>query len=112
MERIPEHCITIFVNKFNEYPSIIEIPIPINKDGVIKNIDKLISKSELVWTHIQKVVPIFGDEKIKDDIQQLLMYDKSGIMLYVHNNNKIFILTTVDRLNVTEFTVNNMLKTK
>lgn len=112
MEKIPQHCITFFVNKFDEYPSIIEIPIPINKDDIIKNIDKLISKSELIWTHIQKNIPVFGDEKIKDDIHQLLMYDKTGIMLYVHNDNKIFILTTVNRLNVTEFTVNNMLKTK
>lgn len=107
-----KHCIDIFIKNFNEYPSIIEIPIPINNDGIIKNIDKLISKSELFWTHIEKKIPVFGDEKIKDDIRQLLMYDKSGIMLYVHNDTKIFILTTVNRLNVTEFTVNNILKTK
>lgn len=112
MKKIPEHCINIFVNKFNEYPSIVEIPIPPKKESVVKNIDKLISKSELVWTHIEKFNSLVEDEKIKDEIVQLLMYDKSGIMLYIQNNKTIFILTTVDRLNVTEFTVNNMLKTK
>jgi hypothetical protein len=112
MEKIPKHCIEIFVKTFDEHPSVIEIPIPLKNEGIIKNIDKLIGKSELIWTHIQKVLPIFGEDKMKDDITQLLMYDKAGVMLYVHNNTKIFILTTVNRLNVTEFTVNNILKTK
>lgn len=110
MENIHKHCIDIFVNKFNEYPSIIEISIPSNKESMVKNIDKLISKSELVWTHIEKLNFLFGDEK--DKITQLLMYDKSGIMLYIQNNINIYILTTVNRLNLTEFTVNNILKTK
>lgn len=110
MEKIPQHCIDIFIKKFDEYPTYYEIPITVFNDKIKDNIDKIISKSELVWAHIIKNK--ISEKNNDSEINQLLMYDKSGIMLYVQAKNTIFILTTVDRMNVTEFTVNNILKTK
>ena len=102
MELIYKHCIDLFKEKFDdEYPTIIEIGID---DELIDKIDKLIGKSELVWGYITKI------KGGADKITQFLMYDKKGIMLYIIKNEKIFIMTTVDRLSVTEFTVHNLLK--
>ncbi|MEY4573035.1 MAG: hypothetical protein RLZ10_2305 [Bacteroidota bacterium] len=102
MELITKHCIDYFKEQFeNEYPTVIEVEID---NELIDKIDKLIGKSELVWGHIIKI------RGGSDKITQFLMYDKKGIMFYIIKNEKIFIMTTVDRLSVTEFTVHNLLK--
>jgi hypothetical protein len=102
MELISKHCIDLFKENFdNEFPTIVEINID---DELTDKIDKIIGKSELVWGHIIKTKG--GNDKIT----QFLMYDKKGIMFYIIKNEKIFIMTTVDRLSVTEFTVHNLLK--
>jgi len=104
MENIPKHCIDFFKEKFDdEYPTIVEIDID---EELISNVDKLIGKSELIWGYITKI------KGSTDKITQFLLHDKKGIMLYIIKNEKIFIMTTVNRMNLTEYTVNNMLKTK
>jgi len=49
------------------------------------------------------------DHKIVE-VDRLVEYDSSGILIYIKGGVNIFIFTTADRLNVAEFTLHNLIK--
>jgi hypothetical protein len=99
METIPKHCIDNFINNFNSYPSIIEFNSQKSKELV----DKFLSKSELVWVN-----ETIGDgENIVKE--KFVLYDSSGIMIYIKEGVTLFILTTIDRYEVAKYSI-GMLK--
>jgi hypothetical protein len=105
MEKVPQHCIDKFRQKFGQYPSIIEF----DYDSV-DNFDKLTTRSYTIWFK-----SIFTDKGV-NFIEKYIEYDASGIHFYVEklgeNKVKIFIMTTPDRYSVAEFTINNLIKAK
>ena len=105
MNNIPQHCIDKFKQKFNQYPSIIELEY-----DNIDNFEKLTSRSYTIWHK-----SIFREKGV-EFIEKYIEYDASGIHFYtekiVENKLKIFILTTPDRYSVAEYTINNLIKSK
>jgi hypothetical protein len=100
---IPEHCIKKFEERFNTYPSIIEI----SKDLSKTDVKKFFSKSQLFWFKYN-----ISDEGKKVDRESFFEYDPSGIMIYINKLDEIFILTTIDRAGVAEYMINTLKKTK
>ncbi len=98
---IPEHCINIFKELNVEYPSITEIKL---SEGILK---KLIKRSESLWFYsVDGII-----------IRELLSYQEIGMMIYYEKNivdldYKVFILSTVKRKDLVEFTINNINKQK
>lgn len=103
MEKIPPHCIEIFKERFKTFPSLINIILD-KPEEVINNFFK---KSHLVWFNTQ-----INDDGKKIEKEKFFEYDSSGIMVYIKGGNQIFILTTIDRLNVAEFTILNLKRIK
>lgn len=100
---IPKHCIDIFINKFKFYPSVIEI----SPENIKGDLIKFLNKFNLLYFEDL----IDGDGKNKN-INRLYEYDSTGILVYINQDGKIFILTTVDRKSVSEFLINNLKKIK
>ena len=66
-------------------------------------VDKFLSKSELVWVN-----ETIGDgENIVKE--KFVLYDSSGIMIYIKEGVTLFILTTIDRYEVAKYSI-GMLK--
>jgi len=104
---IPQHCVDFFIKKFNTYPSFIEVKT-INVD---KKIVEYLDKFHLVWFHDKYVSTISrNDECIKE--KRLYEYDSNGIMVYIYSDDTIFILTTPDRKNASEFFINTLKRIK
>ena len=103
MKEVPQHCIDIFKDRFGCYPSFVEYSPVLDKTDV----DKLLIKSHLIW--YQDCI----DEK-KDIVprHKLYEYDSTGIFIYVKYVSKIFILTKVDKKNVVDFTIQQLIKIK
>ena len=101
MENIPEHCIDIFKSFFPEYPSVIEVGFGFTKD----NIEKFISKCKTIW-----VEEFFDGEGKTVITKKLVLYDKTGIMAFIKNETQVFILTTIERLEVAEFSLQTLKK--
>lgn len=99
---IPQNCIDSFVKKFTMFPSIIKIVGYIDK-----KVYKYFEKFHLVWSY-SKVIN--NGEIIKTS--SFYEYDSSGIMVYIYGDNTIFILTTPDRNNASEFLINNLKRLK
>lgn len=98
-EKIPNHCIESFVKRFNVYPSIIELTIPLRD---VKN-SGFLKKSETLW--------FSGKVNEKNEIlaeKELIEYDSTGILFYMEGENKLFILTTIGRQDVSKFTVHKL----
>jgi hypothetical protein len=91
----------LFKERFKQVPSILSIRMNNVSQDVI---DKFVSKSHLIFT--EKIVE-YG--KIKE-LNKLVEYDSNGIFIYINEFKNIFILTTVARLNVAEFTLHNLIK--
>lgn len=100
---IPEHCIKKFEERFKSYPSIIEI----SEDLPKKDLTKFFSKSELFWF---KYTMNGVGERVSNE--SFFEYDSSGIMVYINDTHKIFILTTIDRKGVAEYMINGLKNTK
>ena len=71
--------------------------------------DKIFKKSHLIWFS-SKVI----DQKIIN-VEKLFEFDVTGIYVYVNNNienekNVVTFLTTIDRENVTNYTINQLIK--
>lgn len=96
---IPQHCIDLFFKNFNCYPSIIEY------NGVT-NANKFLEKYRLVW--FKNIIDNVGVKPLESFYE----YDSTGIMVYLNQEGTIFILTTVDRKNVSEFLINSLKKLK
>jgi hypothetical protein len=91
----------LFKEKFKFPPSILKIKM----DKATKEaIDKFVSKAHLIF--VNKEVE-YGKIVEKD---KLVEYDSNGIFIYINEFKNIFILTTVARLNVAEFTLHNLIK--
>jgi hypothetical protein len=105
MSEIPQHCIDRFKQKFNQYPSIIELEY-----DSIENFGKLTSKSYTIWHK-----SVFREKGV-EFIEKYIEYDATGIHFYTEKIGetkiKIFILTTIDKQSVAEFTINNLIKSK
>lgn len=96
---IPQHCIDTFKGLNTEYPSITEL---ILGEGILR---KLIKRSESLWFY-----SIDGDI-----IKELLSYQEIGMIIYYEKNMmdldyKVFILSTVKRKDLVEFTIKNIKK--
>lgn len=81
------------------YPSFIHV----NKDFIKTDLNKFFSKSLVVW--VNESIDENGKLEV---LEKFLEYDYTGIMVYIKNDNSIFILTTPDRKNVADFMVSNL----
>ncbi len=95
---IPENCIETFIKKFNHYPSIIEVDLS-NVNNI--KLDELINKYQLIWFNSKTNL----SDKLKID-EMMVEYDPVGVLIYRKNNDSLFILTTIDRRNVSEYLIN------
>jgi hypothetical protein len=102
---IPQNCIDTFIKKFNYYPSIFEIRV---HDDVNEKINSFVDKYNLIWFK-----SIFKPELNKSIfIERLCEYDPTGILIYQNDSGGLFILTTIDRVNVSEYLINIIKKIK
>ena len=95
----PKHCIEKFKELNNEYPSITELKLG---EGILR---KLINRSESLWFY-----SIDGDI-----IRELLSYQEMGMVIYYEKSRNsfdynVFILSTVKRKDLVEFTIKNIKK--
>jgi len=99
----PEFIFKKFENNFGSQPSIIEFEY-----DNLEVINKLIQKSHIIW--FKSVI----NNKNIDFIQKCVEYDQTGIYIYYSKLSetklKIFILTTVNKLDISEFTIKKILK--
>ncbi len=100
---IPKHCIDIFIEKFGSYPSIIEF----NPNKTKESIKKFLGKSELIWVNQF----ITGESK-KETLEEFVLYDSTGIMIYINEELTLFILTTIDRYGVADYSIETLKKLK
>jgi hypothetical protein len=103
MNLIPEHCIDIFKTEFTTFPSVLEI-LPVEDEKVVK-IDEFFAKSHILWRE-----EIYGNANQINKSNRLIEYDPTGIFIYIHEKNHIFILTTENRMDVSKFTLNKLIK--
>jgi hypothetical protein len=103
MENIPKHCIDIFIDKFKSYPSVIELNLSKNKESI----NKFLSKSELIWIN-----EFIGDDNKKHTKEKFVIYDSTGIMIYINEELTLFILTTIDRYEVADFSIQTLKRLK
>ena len=94
MEEIPQHCIELFLKRFNALPSFVEVnPTMSNEDT-----DKFFAKSLLLWFDY-----FVNDEHKVVYKDRLYEYDATGIFILRKSETKIFILTKVDKQNVIDY---------
>ena len=94
MEEIPQHCIDIFKEKFNTFPSVVDVNPSMTKEEC----DKFYGKHHLIW--YQKFV---NDKHNIVYQNRLYEYDSSGILILRKSEVKIFILTKADKENAVDF---------
>ena len=101
MKEIPQHCIDFFKERFNSYPSIVEIGGNMSKE----DINKLLNKSHLLWYED------FVNENYEVKPQhKLYEYDSTGVLIYLKSGTNIFILTKVDKKNMVDYTIQQLKK--
>lgn len=93
----------MFIDKFKSYPSVIEL----NLSKTRESINKFLSKSELVWIN-----EFIGDDNKKHTKEKFVIYDSTGIMIYINEELTLFILTTIDRYEVAEFSIQTLKRLK
>jgi hypothetical protein len=98
---IESKIIDLFKERFKKIPSTLHIKREKLSD---ENLDKLFKKNNLIFVNKDVI-----DNKIVE-IDRLVEYDPMGILIYINQGLDIFILTSVDRLNVAEFTLHNLIK--
>jgi hypothetical protein len=91
----------IFKEKYKLFPSILKIEM---NNAPLNLIERFIAKSNLLFVNKSVVY-----DKIVED-EKLVEYDSTGILIYINQGKNIFILSTVDRLNVAEYTLHNLIK--
>lgn len=96
-----ERIYKIFKEKYKLEPSVLFFK---NEKIEKEKIEKFLSKSYMIYVNKEVI-----DHKIVE-MERLVEYDSSGILLYIKEGVDIFILTTADRLNVAEFTLHNLIK--
>lgn len=98
-DKIPSHCIDSFIKRFTVYPSIIEMMVPLR--DVINS--GFLKKSQTLW--------FSGQLNEKGNVipsKELIEYDSTGILFYMEGEDKLFILTTIDRQDVAKFTAHKL----
>ena len=100
---MPVNQAGIFIDKFKSYPSVIEL----NPSKTKESINKFLSKSELIWINEF----IGGDDK-KHTKEKFVIYDSTGIMIYINEELTLFILTTIDRYEVANFSIQTLKRLK
>jgi hypothetical protein len=101
MKEIPQHCIDLFKEKFNLYPSIVDIVPTMTKEDT----DKFFSKHHLLWFE-----DIINDKHDVIPVNKLYEYDSSGILILRKSNTKIFILTKCDKKNAVDYLLQQLKK--
>lgn len=101
MEKIPQNCIEFFKELHTYFPSVIEIGLNIKQTDVIN----FFSKYRVVWR-----TEFVNDEGKIREVDKLIDYDPSGIMVYVYDGYRIFIMTTESRIDVAKLTINRLKK--
>jgi len=102
---IPQNCIDTFIKKFNYYPSVFEMRV---HDDLTEKVNSFVDKYNLLWFK-----SIFKPELNKNVfIERLCEYDSTGILIYQNDSGDLFILTTIDRRNVSEYLINIIKKIK
>lgn len=101
MKKIPKHCINIFRERFNSYPSIVDVHISTYDD----NFKKILNKSHLLWYE-----DLFDDNGETKSKNKLYEYDSTGILIYIKEECNIFIMTKVDKKNIVDFTLQQLKK--
>ena len=96
---IPTHIIDKFKETFKQYPSIIKV----NPNYIKTDLDKVFKRSRLIWT-----CEFINSEGINKTTSKALEYDPNGIFVYINYDDTLFILTTIDRKNVSDFMVNSL----
>lgn len=99
---IPRHCIETFIRRYNSYPSICLVEPPYNPEDFIQ---KSINKYHKLWD-----VKTVGEKGDITYVDVLLEFDSTGILLYIKDNSRIFILSGIDKANVVDFTIHNLKK--
>lgn len=97
---IPKNCIKTFKNRYNTYPSILEI---VSMEGSDK-INEFFSNYTTLWRRV------YSDcDKVKTT-DKLIDYDPTGIMIYINEGVHIFIMTTERRMDVAQLTLSRLRK--
>ena len=96
MKEIPQNCIDLFKEKFNTYPSIIEVYPTMTEEDT----DKFFAKSYLLWFDY-----FVNNEHNLVHNNRLYEYDSTGIFILRKSKTKIFILTKVDKQSVVDYTL-------
>jgi hypothetical protein len=96
-----ERITRIFKERYKVEPSILYLE---NEKIDKEKIEKFLNKSYLIYVNKEVI-----DHKIVE-VDRLVEYDSSGILIYIKGGVYIFIFTTADRLNVAEFTLHNLIK--
>jgi len=91
----------IFKDKYKLFPSILKIDM---NNTPQNSIERFIDKSNLLFVNKS----VIGDKIVEDE--KLVEYDSTGILIYINQGKNIFILSTVNRLNVAEYTLHNLIK--
>jgi hypothetical protein len=102
---LPNHCIEKFKKSFNQEPSFISIEVD-NSD----KIEGMTKKSTILWFSSQLSI----EDKFVFN-EKLVEYDSTGIYIYMNNlgtKTQLVFLVTVDRKNVAEFTIKQLIKEK
>jgi hypothetical protein len=94
MKDIPQNCIELFLKRFNDFPSFVEV----NQTMSNEDTDKFLSKSHLLWFDY-----FVNDEHKVVYKDRLYEYDATGIFILRKSQTKIFILTKVDKQNVIDY---------
>lgn len=100
--KLPKHIVELFRERYGYYPSIVDT----RQSLQVEVVDKLTSKGHLLWycEYVDTNGKVTSNEK-------LIEYDSTGIFIYVMGNRVIF-LTTINKKNIVDFTLHNLLKTK
>ena len=81
--------------------------IEFNPNKTKESINKFLGKSELVWIN-----EFITDDGKKNTIEKFVIYDSTGIMIYINEELTLFILTTIDRYEVAEFSIQTLKRLK
>ena len=94
MKEIPQHCIEIFKERFNTFPSTVTV-LPYMDNEVC---DKFYGKYHLLWFQSE-----INDKHEVVYQGRLYEYDSNGILIFRNCVNWIYILTKADKQNAVDF---------
>lgn len=97
---VPKNCIKKFKKQHKIEPSLIEVDNGLIDTNKLKD---MLNKSTTLWSYY-----LHNSDGIS--FKKLLDYDPSGIMIYLENNDVIFILSTEEKMNVANFTLSKLKK--